>query len=50
MRVILALCCLLPAYWLLKLAYWICPALKDTKEDTSLCWMDAAKGWEEKVN
>jgi hypothetical protein len=50
-RVSLALCCLCPAWGLLKLAHWICPELKapNTKPLADAFWA-ADQGWNGKVN
>jgi hypothetical protein len=45
-RVSLALCCLCPAWGLLKVAHWICPELKAPEVSTKGQWLDAPYGWD----
>jgi hypothetical protein len=50
-RLIVAIALLVPALLLLKLAQWICPEIKEQPQplESSPCWLDAADGWENRV-
>ena len=50
LRAILAICVLLPALYLVRLAQWICPELKQHQAAQKVAWLDSPQDWESKVN
>jgi hypothetical protein len=50
-RLTFAIGLLLPALVLLKGAQWICPEIKERQPlaEGTACWLDAAEGWENRV-
>jgi hypothetical protein len=51
-RLTFAIGLLLPALVLLKGAQWICPEIKERSQpqgEGTACWLDAAEGWEDRV-
>ena len=51
LRAILAICVLLPALYLVRLAQWICPELKQQQQALQkVAWLDSPQDWESKVN
>lgn len=52
LRLVVAIGLLVPALALLKLAYWICPEIKEQaqpQEPSHDYWLDAAQDWEKRV-